>query len=101
VSERAVFAILCSLAATALQGGCGAPEKIEDVPTPRAAPAAHVPPQSVEDRCRLAVVGDVDGDCDVREDADHDRIPDDEDRCPDTTPGVVVDDHGCAVATEE
>ncbi len=37
----------------------------------------------------------------VEVDSDGDGIPDDVDRCPDTTPGTIVDAHGCAVEKGE
>jgi len=53
-------------------------------------------------RCRLAtrLTENVES-CLSSLDADHDAIDDNEDQCPDTTPGVAVDATGCAVPSSE
>ena len=49
-------------------------------------------------RCRLATrLTEGAESCLASGDADHDAIDDNEDECPDTTPGVIVDATGCAV----
>lgn len=53
-------------------------------------------------RCRLATA-DAMGpdDCPAQGDGDHDNVDDGLDLCPDTTPGIVVDASGCALASTQ
>lgn len=53
----------------------------------------HTQPSSPE--CAVAVVDPVTGRSDCVVDSDRDGVPDSKDQCPDTAPGVKVNDVGC------
>ncbi len=80
----------------------------DDASPERAAPTVEISVPEVEStapedaRCRLATA-DAMGpdDCPVQGDGDHDGVDDGLDLCPDTTPGIVVDESGCALASTQ
>jgi hypothetical protein len=70
-----------------------------DNPAPQ--PQSTVPPAATttadDEQCRLATRESAGAaSCISSSDADHDGVSDGQDQCPDTTPGVAVDETGCA-----
>src|SRR5262245_27561531 len=67
-----------------------APQPQTNAPAPAAA-------QADDEQCRLATKASAGAaSCISSSDADHDGVSDGQDQCPDTTPGVTVDETGCA-----